>query len=256
MSKRRINHNSSKPKGEKRRITVVVTMPLERNIHQRAFLAYMEIMQQNWPTLQMEYQRTDVARNFAARALLETDYTHLLMLDADHIHPADIVQRLARWPIQHPDVWVVGGLNFRRTAPYDPLAFGKQDDGLYYSPAEWPQGLVKVDAIATCALLIDRRVFEKGDPPYFYYDYSRAKEGLYPSEDMGFAKWCEAHDIQQYCDTTTTSPHITDMMVDEQTFKQHRDQQKANAAAGNGHNLAPRQSGDVLLPDMVTRVNV
>lgn len=254
MKKQR--RNGKQPQDEKKKISVLLAIPIERNIHQKAFLALEQIIQQNFPLLQSEYQRTDVARNFAADALLHSDHTHLLMLDTDHIHPPDIVQRLARWVFQYPDVWVVGGLNFRRTPPYDPLAFGEQDDGLYYSPSEWPEGLVKVDAIATCAILIDRRVFEKGDPPYFYYDYSMAKEGKYPSEDMGFAKWCKAHNVQQYCDTTTTSPHLTDMLVDADTFRQFHAMQQRAAVAGNGHKPDAIPSGDVVLPDMTTRVNV
>jgi hypothetical protein len=251
--------NGTPPATEKRGIRPMIAFPIERNVHQKAFLAFTEVVQMGLPIFQSEYQRTDVARNRAGLALLNSEFTHVLMLDSDHIHTQDVVKRLLFWALRDPSIEVVGGLNFRRTEPYDPLAFTLGSDGKYYPPTEWPEGLVKVDAIATCALLISRTVFERGDPPWFYYDYSRAAEDVYPSEDMGFAKWCREHGVQQYCDTTCTSPHLTDQLVTADTFKTFYQAHQEKFLLWDDENKRPVetvQSGDVYLPDIVTRVDV
>ena len=248
-----------KPKTEQRKISILIGFPIERAVHQKAFLAFEQIIQLGFPILQTEYQRTDVARNRMALMLLQSPYTHLLMLDSDHLHQPDIVKRLAFWALRDPEIKVVGGLNFRRSEPFDPLAFTLGEDGKYYPPVNWPDGLVKVDAIATCALLISREVFEMGDPPWFYYDYSRAADDVYPSEDMGFAKWCRDHGVQQYCDTTCTSPHLRDDVVTADTYRNFYAANKEKFLLwddANNKPMEPVKSGEVYLPEMITRVDV
>lgn len=201
-----------------RQLKIVVAIPMERSVHQLAFYGFMAIIQQGWSIMQQPYMRTDLARNRFAEQLLDSEFTHVLMLDADQIHPPDVVQRLGRWASQDPNKWVIGGLYFRRGEPYDPLAFIQGSDGQFYPPVDWKPGLMRVDALGTGCMLIDRRVFEAGPGPWFYYDYSRFGDGINPSEDMGFAVWCRAHGIQQWCDTTTNSPHIIDHLVTADTF--------------------------------------
>src|ERR1044071_1567025 len=69
-----------------------------------------------WPS-----QRVDVNRNNIVRMFLQAskrDDDTLVMLDSDHVHPADIVERL----VAH-DVGVVGALAFTRGAPFMPCFF-------------------------------------------------------------------------------------------------------------------------------------
>ena len=58
---------------------------------------FWQIAAQGVQPLFMNYTRTDLARNKAAAMLLDSDFTHLIMLDVDHKHPPDIVQRLSQW---------------------------------------------------------------------------------------------------------------------------------------------------------------
>lgn len=183
------------------------------------FFHFWMIARQGLPIMKISYGRTDLVRNRAALLLLQSDFTHVLMLDADHQHPAHITQMLARWVLEDPARLVVGGLNFRRGEPFDPCAFLRGADGLLYPPTEWQRGLIEVDAIGTGSLLISRKVFERIEPPWFVNDYSRVWEDRWPGEDIGFSKKCNAANIKLYVDTTLTSPHMIDGFVDESSYR-------------------------------------
>ena len=168
--------------------------------------------------IRVPYGRTDIVRNRMAMGLLDSDYTHLLMLDADHEHPVDIVQRLARWVLLDDTVQVVGGLNFKRSSPHEPCAFIFGADGSIYQPAEWERGLIEVDALGTGSILIAREVFEAIQPPWFYNIYDEVWMDSWPGEDIGFSRNCKAAGIRLWVDTTTTSPHITTRKIGAQEF--------------------------------------
>jgi hypothetical protein len=185
------------------------------------FYDFWAIAQQGTPIMKIPYGRTDVVRNRAALALLQSTFTHVLMLDQDHKHPWDVVQRLCRWVVADPNKLVVSALNFRRGAPYDPCVYLEGHDHMLYPPAEWEQGLIKVDAVGTGTLLIAREVFEILEPPWFWNDYSRVMEDRWPGEDLGFSRKCGEAGIELWCDTTLTSPHMIDAFVDESSYRQY-----------------------------------
>ena len=168
----------------------------------------------------------DSTRNRIAEALLMSDYTHVLMLDADQKHPIDIVQRMARWVIYKPERLIIGGLYFNRRPPYPPLAWVKQDDGFYYQIHKWEKGLIEdLDLVAGGCLLINRKVFERVERPWFYHDYTGVQEQketfTYPTEDIGFCKKAREAGIQICLDTTIESLHGTNAWINEQTYRSY-----------------------------------
>lgn len=198
---------------------VILGIPMERTMLQKAFFGFCEILIQGWPIARLEYTRNDIARQKFAEFMMSSEYTHLLMLDSDHIHPPDIVQRLARWFRAYPEqVQVVGGLNFRRGEPYDPCAFIDPGDGHYRRMSEWGRGAIQVEALGAGSLMIHRSVFEQLPQPWFGYDYT-AWQG-WPGTDMWFSKLCTDRNITLWCDTTTTSPHLGDMIITEANYRQ------------------------------------
>jgi len=217
-------------------IKPVVGVPMERVINQHAFYGFIAIANQGIPFLKLGYTRNDIARNRYARRFLETDFTHLVMLDSDHVHPHDIVQRLCRWFHQFEEPKIISGLNFRRGKPYDPVITIEGPDGSLYRPIEWEDGLQRVDLMGTGSIAIAREVFESMDPPWFGYDYvERAVErDRWPGTDIYFCKRAKEAGYELFVDTTTTSPHITDMFVDESTFRAY--QEKHSERMGNKGN--------------------
>jgi hypothetical protein len=213
---------------------VLLAVPMERTIGQLPFFGFIQIFNQGWPLARLEYTRNDIARCQFAEFLLKGNYTHLLMLDSDHVHPPDVVQRIARWFRAYPDeVRVCGGLNFRRGAPFDPCAFVDPDGKGYRRMAQWYDptaegdfpGAIEVDALGSGSLMIAKTVLEEmvakglaGVPgkPFFGYNYQ--KDG-WPGTDMWFSELCHAAGITLWCDTTTVSPHVGDRLIDEATYR-------------------------------------
>ena len=81
-------------------IRVAVAVPVERTLVSDTLACWWEIAGRGWPLLKLGYNRTDVNRNEAARQFLASSYTHLCMLDSDHLHPPDVVEQLARWVLE------------------------------------------------------------------------------------------------------------------------------------------------------------
>jgi len=201
---------------------VLVGMPRERTIPNCGHVSMMKVAQRGYPIIDLPYSRTDVARNKFAEHLLDSDFTHLLMLDCDHEHPDNIVATLARWVTDDPSKQVIAGKVRRRGEPYDLLMFLPDGEGAYYSPADLPPGLIKVvngngpGYVATSAILIAREVFETIPWPWFKYEYP--EQGQYPTEDIWFCKQCSAHGIDIWMDTTIISPHMIEGFVTDETY--------------------------------------
>lgn len=201
-------------------IKILVGIPMPAYITDFAFIHFIEIFRRGWRNIDHLYGRVDSNRNRMAKTLLETDATHIVMLDADHLHAPDIVERLARWIVDDPNRKIVGGLHFRRGAPYEPCAFVYGEDGDLHAATEWDAGCVAVDAIGHGSIIIAREVFETLEKPYWAYTYNHAERDIYPSEDMFFSYHAREAGFQLYCDTTITSPHVIHGLVDEQVFRQ------------------------------------
>lgn len=203
---------------------ILLGIPIERTMSHanKVFHQFMQIAAQGVTMLKQDYTRTDLARNHFALALLESNFTHLLMLDLDHVHPVDIVQRLARWPLIRPDIQVIGGLNFRRSAPHEPCAYWMDKGQGVTTIGTWEPGVIQMDAVGTGSILIAREVFEQIEPPWFYNIYDEnGWSDSWPGEDIGFALKCREAGIAQWIDTTTTSPHVTDALVTEASFRRY-----------------------------------
>lgn len=211
---------------ERAGIKVVVAIPMERQVPFDAFYHFWAIATRGYKVLPHPYGRTDVQRNIIGNAIKKLpakEITHVCMLDLDHQHPSDVVERLARWVLQDKSRLVVGGLNFRRGAPYDPCIFMKAPDGEMRPPIYWDEGLMQVDAIGHGAILISREIFDRVPGPWWQYTYMHFDKEVFPSEDIYFSALMEFNNIGVYCDTTTTSPHLISATVDEAVFRRYMD---------------------------------
>lgn len=206
---------------------VLVHIPLERALSHsdRVFPNFWGIARQGVDAIFLPYGEVCQTINRAIQLFLETDHTHFLILDNDHEHPLDIIQRLARWVVADRSVQVVGGVNFRRCAPFDPCAYFSDEHGIYtkeYDGWDWGAGLVEVERLGAGCILIDRKVFEKLEHPWWAWDYSRKTEqGRNPSPDIHFSMKCREIGIKLYVDTTTTSPHIATFGVGKENYQQY-----------------------------------
>lgn len=167
------------------------------------------------------YARTDMARNVIIAKFMELTSDPcdtLIMLDNDHIHLQDELERLVA-----DDKPIVGALAFRRGEPYDPVAFKMDKAGAFHSIATWQPGqLYSCDAVSPAAIAIQRKVFmrlemEGYERPWFRYRYSNAPDDL-PSEDMYFYRCCVALGIEMAVDTSIVIPHHTDGWITPESW--------------------------------------
>lgn len=162
------------------------------------------------------YQRTDVARMRIVQEFMRQSASPqdlLVMLDADHAHPADILPRLER-----RGEGVVGALAVKRNAPHYPCALVRRADGKFTVPdntALQSGALLPVTMVGTGAICIRRHVIQNlqaraGGKFLFRYDYPEDVNDFQqlPADDNGFGALCEQAGIQHYLDTSIVTPHL------------------------------------------------
>ncbi len=200
---------------------VVVAVLTERNgvPTDDIFNRFIAIARRGHAFLPCTFKRTETQRNLLASGLLQSDYTHLLMLDADHLHPVDVVERLMGHVLTDPRRLVMSGLSFRRGPPFDPTAWYESPEGVR-PMQQWPHGLIKVDLIGGFCTLVNREVFERLEWPWFRIVCS-VKDRTFGGEDIYFSRKCKQAGIDLWVDTDCISPHLTQAWVTEATYRQY-----------------------------------
>jgi hypothetical protein len=202
----------------------------ERTVQDHAVNALLDIAMdaggRGYTRIRWGYSRTDIARNEIIRVFKKesTDPDdYLVMLDNDHLMPADIIGRLTKW-----DQLVVGALAFRRGPPYFPCFFVRTpEDQQTHIVLDWGgPGLVPCALVGTGAVAIKHKVFDMLDEagygwPYFRYMYP-PNQDILPSEDIYFGNICEKSGITHHVDTTFCIPHLSSSIVDEGTWRQYQ----------------------------------
>jgi GT2 family glycosyltransferase len=156
----------------------------------------------------------DVMRNMIARKAFELKCTHLLFLDADMVYPEDTIPKL----LSH-NKDIVGGLCFKKGPPFDPtIMIGEPYRTKILT--DYPENeLVEVTATGTACLLINMRVFEDVDYPWF--QFTKSEEGRPVGEDVGFCYRAKAAGYSVYVDTSVKTEHISFVRVGEDLHKFH-----------------------------------
>jgi len=202
---------------------VMLGIPIERAISyaDEVFFNFMSIAQYGPVMLKLPCMPIELYRNFAARELLRSDCTHLLMLDVDHKHPDTIIQMLARWVLLFPEVRIVSALAFMRQEPYKPVMGQIKQEHRHPTYINWRRGLMKIEHPSTAAILIHRSVFEEIEPPWFERMYGQVMQNIWPGEDTGFFQKCNDAHIDMYVDTTTETPHCRAELTTEKTYRDY-----------------------------------
>lgn len=153
----------------------------------------------------------DVNRNQIIKEALKAHASHVMFIDADMSFPEDGIARLlahdkdvvgGNYNVRlDPTSEVLSGPTVKMLVDGEPVSLTK--DGL-------PDSLFKCYAIATGFMLINLRVFDKLDFPYFeaYQD----KNGLHYTEDIDFCKKVNAAGLEVWCDPTIQIGHIGSAM--------------------------------------------
>ncbi len=210
----------------------------ERSIGEYAFMASLALASRagnmGYSYITSNCQRTDVARNRLCGAFrkIATDPNDVLvMLDCDHAHPHDTIERLVD---RDPALGVVGALAFRRGEPFFPCFFIRGENGKLHQPLQFTGDLMQCTIVGTGAIAIRRWVLdaiaEAGYPAPFVYEYNEDMHatGEYQSEDITFGFTCEKLGIPHYVDTSLVIPHLTTSAIDQTTWEMKVQQIMAN----------------------------
>lgn len=141
----------------------------------------------------------------------------LMMIDDDMVWQPGQVQQL----VQAREEWdfdILGGLCFRRAAPYQPTMFFREEPnrGSYNYLEEWPADTaVEVDATGLAFVIIHRRVFQRiadeSDRDFFRW------EGQY-GEDLQFCQDAKATGSRIYVATDIEIGHVAEVTITAQNF--------------------------------------
>ncbi len=200
---------------------------LERSVHNYAVSSLLDVAMaagmNNFARIGVMYSRTDAARNLICHSFMQLSRSKndvIVMLDADHKHPASIVERLSSRP-----EGVIGALAFRRSAPYEPMFFVRSDNGKLRKPGEFEPIVYECDAVGTGAIAIKRWVLDElmrqGHNYFFKYQYTDTD--WRSSEDMHFAKICEDAGIKHHVDCSLETPHLRTAQVTSKEWFEFRE---------------------------------
>lgn len=149
----------------------------------------------------------DVNRNKIVQTSLEQGATHIIFIDADMIFPDDGIMRL----LEH-DKDVVGANYNIRLSPTSVDLSGPTVKMLVDGEAvsmineDFPTELFKCYALGTGFMMINTRIFDKLEAPYF--EAFQDKQGRHHTEDIEFCKRVNDAGFEVYCDPTIKMGHI------------------------------------------------
>jgi len=161
---------------------------------------------------------TDVARNEICAAVLGSNEDYLLFLDADMVHPADMVERLLA-----ADKPVITARYHLKKPPFAAIAYVKhrtQDGPHRYASIHFAKGVIEIERGGAGALLIRRDVLQKiyDKIGHNWFRYQRGPEPPYDftvSEDFWFFQQAREAGFKCYCDWDCECPHIGPQAIDK-----------------------------------------
>lgn len=149
----------------------------------------------------------------------------LLFIDDDMVWRPDAVRRLIEIREEH-DLDMVGGLCFRRSDPYQPTLYMREQPtaGAYNYLEKWDSDLVEVDATGLAFCLIHRRVFERIANEPMPPVESRTRPAMFfqwngqVGEDLGFCQMAKATGSRIWVDTRIKIGHIGEIEIGEEHY--------------------------------------
>ncbi len=161
---------------------------------------------------------TDVARNEICAGVLAGDEDYLLFLDADMVHPADLLERLLR-----ADKPVITARYQQKKAPFASVAYVKhrtQDGPHRYASIHFGTGVFEIERGGAGALLIRRDVLQAiyDRQGHNWFRYQRGPEAPHDftvSEDFWFFQQAREAGFSCFVDWDCVCPHLGVMPIDE-----------------------------------------
>lgn len=180
---------------------------------------------------------TSVARNEICASVLAGDEDYLLFLDADMVHPADLVERL----LVHEKPVITARYHLKK-APWNPVCYVKHRvlDGAHaYTSVHFGRGVFEVERGGAGALLIRRDVIDAIYRAHGHNWFQYQREPTPPhdykvSEDFWFWRCARELGFGTYVDWDVVCPHVTEFPVDDAFFDTSLNHQAMDAMQQGG----------------------
>lgn len=143
------------------------------------------------------------ARNLIVHEFLKTDHEFLLMMDADIVPPANILD------MADLNVDIVSAVCFvNKEGDIVPMILERVSDGYKIVQSLAANSLLQIDAVGTGCIMIKRRVFDALEKPYFSYVMS--PDGMLQlGEDFNFCSRVKQHGFVIHAHTGFIAEHFT-----------------------------------------------
>lgn len=146
----------------------------------------------------------DHARNTAVETVLKHKFQWLLFIDDDVLFPADVFFRLSRHNLD-----IVSGLYFRRNEPLFPVMLKTDGTQSSWVTKFTPNSVLEVDMVGAGCLLINRKVLESIQKPWFEWLCDKDDLPQYEkvSEDFAFCRKAKRSGFKIHVDTSVECMH-------------------------------------------------
>ncbi len=209
-------------------IKLGIGVPLSFPMVPSAFFdSFITMEKPNYVYLRTSHGPIDSMRNGLVENALANGCSHLIMMDTDQVYQRDTITRLLshRLPI-------VGCLVYRRYPPFDPLML-RGELSKYQTVKEWSPGeLVEVDATGTGCVLFETEVFKRMPGPD-WFRFRKHEDGSDIGEDIGFFSDARAFGYRVFVDTGCVAGHLSQMIINEGTWKLYQRVQEAELRAAH-----------------------
>lgn len=172
----------------------------------------------------------DLNRNRLVKKALELKIDAVLFLDADMIHPPDLVTRMIE-NIKKTGPAVVSGLYFKKAPPFAPVSANKifPDDEQKMFPintesadAAGSNGLLECDVVGMGAAMISTEVLEAIEPPWFQYEVYKKTGEQTVTEDVPFCRKVKQAGYRIYTDINLECGHLTSVTITRDHWREQR----------------------------------
>lgn len=178
----------------------------------------------NWIYLRPQFPSQNIAdiRNAIVKQAKHAGVTHLLMIDTDQTFDQNLIEDLLTRMMEN-EYQILGGKVHRRYEPYDPILYEFDEKKNKYhlmNDDKWiNEDCVEVAATGGGCLLIDMKVFEKIEYPWFKFIKTEESELNQPiGEDVYFCRKLKEAGISIFVDTKIKIGHLALMEVNEDFY--------------------------------------
>lgn len=186
-------------------VKIAIAMPLVESIKMQTVISMLGMVSSAKHAIDFVFIKDSQVHESRRRAVLEAQSigaSHIFFFDSDMKIEPDAIERLLSYQKE------IVGVNYHAKSLPLRSVIKFQDETGKVVQAEVPQkSLFRCFAIGTGAVLIDMKVFDKLERPWFFYD---DPDKMIMTEDIWFCRQAQRAGIEVWCTSEIECLHIGD----------------------------------------------